>query len=463
VDLLLSHAYFLAEDPAERQVMKPYPPLGLLYVSSHLKRQGFDVSVFDGTFQTPGDFAARLERDRPPLVGFYANLMTKRTVLSLLPECRRIGALTILGGPDPPHYAEEYLQHGADFVVVGEGERTLQELMPRLLARPGCRDLADVPGLVYRDESGRLVRTAPRPLLPDLDAQPFPDREAIDIGAYLTAWRGRHGVGSVSLITARGCPYTCSWCSRSVFGETHRRRSAGNVADEVQLILDRYHPDMLWYADDVFTIHPGFLAAYAAEMDRRGLKVPFECISRAERISEPVADLLARLGCSRLWIGSESGSQRVLDAMDRRVTAEQVRRATRLLQSRGIQVGMFIMLGYDGEEQTDLEATVDHLKRAAPDVFLTTVAYPIKGTPYFERVNGRVLQHKPWASTTDRELGVSGRPSRRYYQFARRWMTSEVARDRHWRGGRYLRAARAAVSAGAGRLGMALTCGERES
>ncbi len=463
MDLLLVHAYFLSEDPVEREVMKPYPPLGLLYLSSHLKRHGVAVSVFDGTFRSPDEFAALLRRERPPVVGFYCNLMTKRTVLRLAAECRRAGALVVLGGPDVPHYAEEYLDHGADLLVIGEGERTLQEALPRVLARPASRDLSDIAGLAYRDEFGRLVRTAPRALLPDLDAQPFPDRDAIDIGAYLSAWRGRHGAGSVSLVTARGCPYTCAWCSRSVFGESHRRRSAANVADEVQLIVERYRPDLLWYADDVFTIHPGFLAKYADELDRRGLKVPFECISRAERVTDAVADTLVRLGCRRLWIGSESGSQRVLDAMDRRVTVEQVQHATRLLQRRGIQAGMFIMLGYELEDVSDLRATIDHLKRAAPDVFLTTVAYPIKGTPYYERVNGRILRPGPWADTTDRDLGVAGWRSRRYYGHARRWMTGAVAGHAHWRAGRYLRAARAALSAGAGRLGMALTGREREA
>jgi radical SAM superfamily enzyme YgiQ (UPF0313 family) len=463
MDLLLTHAYFLAEDPVERDVMKPYPPLGLLYLSSHLKRRGAAVSVFDGTFSSAEEFTALIRRERPPVVGFYCNLMTKRTVLRLAAECRRVGSLVVLGGPDVPHYAEEYLDHGADVLVIGEGERTLEDLLPRLLARPASRDLGDIAGLAYRDEFGRLVRTAPRALLPDLDAQPFPDREAVDIGAYLSAWRGRHGAGSVSLVTARGCPYTCTWCSRSVFGESHRRRSAAHVADEVQLIVDRYRPDLLWYADDVFTIHPGFLAKYADEMDRRGLRVPFECISRAERVNEAIADVLARLGCRRLWIGSESGSQRVLDAMERRVTVGQVQHATRLLQRRGIQVGMFIMLGYEHEEVSDLEATIDHLKRAAPDAFLTTVAYPIKGTPYYERVNGRVRRPGAWAETTDRDLGVAGRHSRRYYQHARRWMTGAVAGHVHWQAGRYLRAARATLSAGAGRLGMALTSGERDA
>jgi radical SAM superfamily enzyme YgiQ (UPF0313 family) len=461
-ELLLSHGYFLEEDAQERRIMRPYPPLGLLYLSSHLKSRGLPVAVFDSTFQRYEDFVAVLQRERPKVVGLYCNLMTKANVLRMAAASRQVGATVVLGGPEPPYYAEEYLQRGADLVVVGEGEETLSELLPRLLSRPGSRDLEQVAGLVYRDECDGLVRTAARPLIRDLDAQPLPDREAIDLGRYLEAWRARHGIGSVSVLTARGCPYTCRWCSRSVFGETHRRRSPENVADEVQGIVERYRPDMLWYVDDVFTIHHGWMRGYAAEMARRGLRVPFECISRADRINEDVAEALARLGCFRLWIGSESGSQKVLDAMDRRVSVEQVQRATGMLQRRGIQVGMFIMLGYPGEESTDLAATVDHLKRAAPDVFLTTVAYPIKGTPFYDEVRGRIREDGGWEARSDRDIRVRGGHTRTYYRFARHWMEGEVARDRHWRRGDYLRAARAATRAGAGRLGMALFEGQKQ-
>src|SRR5262245_36132660 len=230
--LLLTHGYFLAEDPAEQQIMKPYPPLGLLYVSSHLKARGFDVHVFDSTFRTFAELVTLLERERPRVAGIYCNLMTKRNVLRIAAECRRLGILVVLGGPEPPHYAEPYLDNGADLIVVGEGEQTLEELLPRLLARPAGRHLADVHGLVYRDDAGRMVRTPARALIQDLDAQPLPDRGAVEIQRYLDAWRSRHGMGSVSLTTARGCPYTCRWCSRSVFGESHRRRTPANVADE---------------------------------------------------------------------------------------------------------------------------------------------------------------------------------------------------------------------------------------
>jgi radical SAM superfamily enzyme YgiQ (UPF0313 family) len=388
------------------------------------------------------------------------NMMTKRNALAMIAIARQHGARVVVGGPDPPYHAESYLQHGADVVVVGEGEQTLEELIPALRANQA--DWSGINGIVFKSADGSIVRTPPRSMLPDLDRQPFPDRSAIDLPSYLNAWRERHGFGTVSLITARGCPYTCTWCSRSVFGESHRRRSVTNVADEVEAIVDRYHPERLWYADDVFAIHRGWTLEYARELERRRIRLPFECISRAERIDEAVADALVSLGCFRVWIGAESGSQRVLDAMKRRVALDQVRATAGRLRRRGIEVGMFIMLGYDGEELSDLQATVSHLKQTAPDIFLTTVSYPIKGTPYYAAVTDRLSSAKPWHQSTDRDLIIRGRPVRRYYDFARRWMTAEVAKDQHWRRGRYASAARSASSALVGRLGMAVTSHWRE-
>ncbi|MGH9172713.1 MAG: B12-binding domain-containing radical SAM protein, partial [Vicinamibacterales bacterium] len=459
MDLLLTHGFFLSTDAEEQRIMRPHPPLGLLYLSSHLTARGVDVGVFDGTFRRFADFDACLTRSRPAVVGIAVNLMTKRNALRMMSAARAAGARVIVGGPDPPHHAAEYLAAGADVVVIGEGEQTVEELLPSLLSGNHDR-LAAIPGIAFLRKSDindqrRLwgsalaepIRTSPRTLIPDLDHQPFPDRQAVDIDAYLAAWRARHGFAPISLITARGCPYTCTWCSRSVFGTTHRRRSPANVADEVEMIASRYRPDRLWYADDVFGIHRGWTLAYAAELHKRRLHLPFECISRAERIDDDVADALQELGCWRVWIGSESGSQRILDAMQRRVRLDQVAATTARLRRRGIQVGMFIMLGYDGERSEDLRATVEHLKRTSPDVFLTTVSYPIKGTPYYDAVASRIVAPRPWAESTDRELLIQGRPSRRYYDFARRWMSGEVARHEHWSRGHYARAARAASSA----------------
>jgi radical SAM superfamily enzyme YgiQ (UPF0313 family) len=463
MDILLTHGYFLYEDPHELAVMKPYPPLGILYISAHLKARGFDVAVFDTTFSDREAFRRYVERERPPVVGIYCNMMTRANVLQAIQICKARGAIVVLGGPEPANYAEEYLARGADVVVIGEGENTLEELLPHL-AQFGPVGMEQINGIVYRAGDGRLVRTPPRAYISDLSAQPFPDRSAIDIGEYIRVWRAHHGMGAVSLITARGCPYTCKWCSHAVYGYSHRRRTPENVADEVELILSTYRPDLVWYADDVFTIHHRWLYAYAKELKRRGLHAPFETISREDRLKEEVVQTLAEMGCYRIWIGAESGSQRILDAMQRRTNAERMREMVRLLQKYGIEAGTFIMLGYDGEELVDIEATVEHLKAAVPDRLLTTVAYPIKGTPYYEQVADRIIPLKPWAEGSDRDLTVAGRHSRRFYQFATRWMVNEVAWQKQRQSDRrdYRKMAKAFVNAKIGRAGMLLTQNELE-
>jgi anaerobic magnesium-protoporphyrin IX monomethyl ester cyclase len=429
MDLLLTHGYFLFEDPKELQIMKPYPPLGILYISSHLRKKGFQVEVFDSTFGSRDQLFEVLRQGPPAVLGVYANLMTRSNVLEILRVAKEAGWQTVAGGPEPSAYVPEYLDAGADVVVIGEGEVTVEELLPVL--RAGSREsLHRVDGIAFRSSEGAIVRTKAREQLRDIDAQPWPDREAIDVGQYVATWRKHHGMGSVSLITARGCPYHCRWCSHEVFGKTHRRRKPASVADELEWLIERYHPDMAWMADDVFTIHPGWLSQYAGELRRRRLRLPFECISRADRLNARVIETLAEMGCFRVWIGSESGSQRVLDAMQRGVTVEQVQSAVALCRSSGIQTGMFLMWGYEGEELEDIEATVQHVKRTNPDIFFTTVAYPIKGTPYFADVAQRVEPLKPWNVSSDREVRVRGRHSRRFYSFADRLLRSEVELER---------------------------------
>ncbi len=435
MDLLLTHGFFLSEDPKELRIQKPYVPLGVLYLASHLRSKGFNVEFFDTTFSTRDELFSLLRSTPPSVLGIYANLMTRPAVVEILRVAKEAGWKTVVGGPEPAAYTAEYLTAGADVVVIGEGELTLEELLPAL--RPGMAcEPENVRGIAFLGRDGKIHRTPPRPQIPDLDAQPWPAREAANIEKYLQTWREHHGMGSVSLITARGCPYHCRWCSHAVYGKTHRRRDPVGVVDELEWILGRYQPDMIWVADDVFTIHHGWIFRYAEEMKRRHLRIPFECITRADRLSSQIADALAELNCFRVWIGSESGSQKVLDAMERGVTVEEVQKAAELCKSRGIDTGMFLMWGYEGEQLEDIEATVEHVKRSNPDVFLTTVAYPIKGTPYFEEVAERVVNATQWAEGSDRDFKVRGRHSRRFYQFAEELLRSEVELARLFQGTR---------------------------
>jgi len=428
--ILLTHGYFLSEDEKEQQIMKPYAPLGLLYLSAYLKSRGHAVEVFDSTFGERAQLTDELGRSPGGVLGIYTNLMTRRSVLQIIAAAKAHSWHVILGGPESANYTREYLGAGADVIVIGEGELALDELLQALPQR-GVQGLHEVRGIVFRDATGQIRHTPERAKIPDLDALPLPDRAAIDLAQYVDVWRRHHGAGSVNLITARGCPYKCTWCSHAVYGYTHRRRSPAAVADEVLAIAHDYAPEQLWYADDVFTISHPWLYSYSKELRARGLHLPFETITRADRLqSEQAASALAELGCYRIWIGSESGSQRILDAMRRDVSVAEVHRAVELARRHGIQVGMFLMWGYEGEELEDIAATVELVRRTNPDTFLTTVSYPIKGTPYFERVRERVELPISWAEGSDRDYLINGRRGRDYYRLADTWLRSEVEANR---------------------------------
>jgi anaerobic magnesium-protoporphyrin IX monomethyl ester cyclase len=428
--ILLTHGYFLSEDEKERQIMKPYPPLGLLYLSAYLKTRGHSVEVYDSTFGDRAELLQKIRHSPGGIVGIYTNLLTRSSVLQLIGAARQAGSTVILGGPESANHSAEYLSSGADVIVVGEGETTLTELMATLPSM-GPHDLTGVRGIVFKNMAGEPVQTPERPKINDLDTLPMPDREAIDHQKYLDVWREHHGASSINLITARGCPYRCTWCSHAVYGYSHRRRSPANVAAEAAWIVERYNPDQLWYADDVFTISHPWLQQYKAALEERGLHLPFETITRADRLqSEQAVMALRDLGCYRIWIGSESGSQRILDAMERGVSVEQVRRAVKLAQKHGIRVGMFLMWGYEGEELEDIAATVEHVKQSNPDIFFTTVSYPIKGTPYFDTVRDRVDLPLAWAEATDRDYCIAGRKGKDYYRLADVWLRNEVEASR---------------------------------
>jgi radical SAM superfamily enzyme YgiQ (UPF0313 family) len=408
--------------------MKPYAPLGILYLCSHMRSKGFDVDVFDSTFSNREELFNYLRTEKPSVLGVYANLMTRGNVIDILGVAREAGWKTVVGGPEPGAYTLEYLQNGADFVVSGEGEITTEELL--LALRSNNSNFSNIPGLAFMDTDGNMQQNPPRGQIENIDLQPWPARDAIDNHRYVETWRTHHGAGSINFITARGCPFRCNWCSHQVYGQSHRRRDPLKVVDEVEWLLSTYTPEMVWVSDDVFTINHAWLRTYTAEMRRRGIRIPFECISRADRLNAEMLDLLAELGCFRIWIGSESGSQRILDSMDRGVKIEQVQNAVHMSRERGIQSGMFLMWGYEGEELEDIEATIKHVSISNPDVFFTTVSYPIKGTPYYRRIADRLVQLEPWGKTSDRELKIKGRHTKTFYGYADTLLRNEVELSR---------------------------------
>jgi anaerobic magnesium-protoporphyrin IX monomethyl ester cyclase len=431
--VLLTHAYFLCDDQKEQRIMKPYPPLGLLYISAWLDKHEIANEVFDTTFASSDELFSYLIATQPAIIGIYVNLMTKPNALRLINEARKLipGVKIILGGPEVTHSAEKFLRAGSDAIVIGEGEQTFLELVQCTLY--GKSFNSSIAGIAFLD-GDRFVQTTEREKLRDLDELPMPAREKINLHKYLEAWKKAHGRNAMSVSTMRGCPYTCKWCSRAVYGLSYRRRSPGKVVEELENIVKQYHPDTFWFVDDVFTISHKWLSCFKEELESAKLKIAYECITRADRLNEEVIHMLKDTGCFRVWIGAESGSQKVIDLMDRRVDVSQVREMIRLTRKHQMEAGTFIMLGYPGETEADIYETIQHLKESDPDHFTITLAYPIRGTELFDEVemtNGDLS----WSSSTDREIDFKRTYARKYYDFAVRRVVNEVnyfkSRNRH--------------------------------
>ena len=454
--ILLTHGYELAADPKERAIMKPYPPLGLLYVAAWLREHGYEPEVFDTTFRSLSELTGRITSGAYDVVGIYTNLMTRPRVVELIDAVRSrpesSSTRIVLGGPEVTAHVERFLEAGADVIVIGEGEETMHEVV-RTFESGG--DLRAVEGIAFRGGDGGTIRTPARTLLRELDRLPVPARDLIDMHLYLDAWKRAHGSSAMSVNTMRGCPYTCRWCSRAVYGSSYRRRPVGKVVDEIEMIRREYAPDTLWFVDDVFTISPKWLRAFTEEVTGRDAVVPYECITRADRLDEEMIDLLVASGCFRVWIGAESGSQRIIDAMDRRVSVERVREMMLLSREKGLQTGTFIMLGYPGEELEDILETIEHLKACRPDHYTITTAYPITGTPLYEEVSGRLTVHPDWSQSTDRDLRFERTYPEKFYRHALRHLTAEVERDRIVReGGSLLKIGKLRVKGMVARMGM---------
>ncbi|WP_396140526.1 B12-binding domain-containing radical SAM protein [Flavobacterium sp.] len=425
MSILFTHAYYLSDDPKEQKIMKPYPPLGLLYVSAYLKSKNIDNAVFDTTFSSQIAQLDYILEKQPKIICIYTNLMTKIEVIKLikfLKTERYNFPKIVLGGPDVTYNVDNYLKAGADFLIIGEGEETTFELYNAILSGG---NLNQVNGIAFIEDN-QIIQTQARNKFKELDELPLPNREAINMQNYLATWKNNHGKSSMTISTQRGCPYTCKWCSTAVYGQSYRRRPANQVAEEMKMLKEKYHPDALWFVDDVFTVSHKWLIAFREEVMKQDAVIPFECITRAERLNDEILQLLKDVGCFRIWIGAESGSQTIIDAMDRRVDVNQVKKVIQDTNAMGIETGTFIMLGYPGETEKDITETIQYLKDANPTLYTITIAYPIKGTSLYNDIEHKITTQPDWETSTDREIDFKRTYSRKYYKYAVSKVVNEV-------------------------------------
>lgn len=427
-EILLTHAYYLNDDPVEQQIMKPYPPLGLLSVGTYLDSVGLPSDIFDSTFSSFQEQLAYINNTTPGFIGIYVNLMTKVNALRLIQAIKAIDGYSptiFLGGPDLRYNIENYLNNGAEILVIGEGEQTSEELIVTIKNKA---DLNGVDGIAFKN-GDKIIVTQERQKIKAIDELPIPNRSKIDLQKYLDTWKEFHGASSVNLSTQRGCPYTCKWCSTAVYGQSYRRRDVKLVVDEIEQLQAQYSIDNIWFVDDVFTVSHKWIDAFHQEMLSRGVKVGFELITRAERLNADILSKLKEIGCKRIWIGAESGSQSVIDRMDRRVDVNTVRDMIIETRKLGIEAGTFIMLGYPGETIQDINETIEHLSISQPDQFTITIAYPIKGTSLYNEIEEIIVEQPEWTQSTDRQIDFKRTFPRAFYPFA----VSRVVNESKWR------------------------------
>jgi anaerobic magnesium-protoporphyrin IX monomethyl ester cyclase len=439
--VLFTHGHLLRFDRKQHAIGKPYPPLATITAAAHLRALGHQVALFDPMLDDDiSDFQTALKRAAPTLVVIYDDVFNwftkmclgrmREAALAMTRQARAAGARVVVSGHDAADTPDVYLAAGADYVIVGEGELTLGELAARLDAAPPNTTttptprVEDIPGLVWK-HLGMQRKSGPRALLKNLDELPLPAWDLVDVDRYRTFWKRRHGYFSLNVVTTRGCPYLCNWCAKPVYGNTYHTRSPENVVAEIRLLRERYRPDHLWFCDDIFGLKARWLLPFAEKISAAGLITPFLCQTRADLMTEENVGALRRAGCAEAWMGVESGSQAVLDAMEKGITVAHVRGAVARLRAAGVRVGFFLQFGYPEEGWRDIELTRQLVRELAPDEIGISVSYPLPGTRFHERVRAQLGEKRNWRESDDLDPLFPGLFSRDFYRTLSRTVHAE--------------------------------------
>ena len=429
-DILFANTYFLKHDPKEYKNMNLYAPLGTLYAASYIKQNGYSVALFDTMLaNSEEDLIHSLELHQPHIMVIYDdvfNYLTKmclsrmrQAAFRMAEIAKEFGCTVIVSGSDSIDHLEEYFKHKVDYAICGEGEITLGELID-LIASPAASGTRQSPGeingLAYL-ENGAIVRTPPRKVFKDLDSLPFPLWELVDFDKYRESWMKHHGYFSMNLVTTRGCPFHCNWCAKPIYGQVYNSHSPEYIARQMKYLKETYAPDHIWFCDDIFGLKPGWTTKFDETVNRESAKIPFKCLSRADLLLvEDNISHLANAGCESVWMGAESGSQKILDAMDKGTTVEQIYESTRLLKKPGIKTCFFLQFGYSGETRAEIEKTIQMVRDLMPDDIGISVSYPLPGTKFYDRVASGMKEKHNWELSNDFEMMFAGEYSTAFYR-----------------------------------------------
>jgi anaerobic magnesium-protoporphyrin IX monomethyl ester cyclase len=451
-DILFGQTYYLRFDPKLWAAMQPYPPLGTLYAAAFVRGRGYDVALFDAMLaDSEQRWAEALDQHRPRCAVLFEdsfNYLSKMCLLrmreaafTMAGMAKARGCTVIACGADSTDHAPDYFQHGVDYILLGEGEATLADLLDSLTGRSAIPP-SQIAGLSFPIPSSPLTvnhspftihHSPPRPPLRDLDSLPRPAWDLVDVAQYRQIWQQRHGYFSMNMATTRGCPYHCNWCAKPIWGQRYASRSPQHVAVEMRWLKDSYRPDHISFVDDIMGLKPGWLERFAGEVERQGASIPFKCLSRVDLLLRPgEIDALRRAGAQIVWVGAESGSQKILDAMEKGTTVEQIYEASRRLHAAGMEVAFFLQFGYPGETRADIELTLQMVRDCQPDDIGMSVSYPLPGTPFYERVRSELGAKQNWQDSSDLAMLYQGPYATEFYRQLHTVLHKEFRAHKTW-------------------------------
>lgn len=429
--ILFTHSYFLQFDPKQWEQMQPYAPLGTIYAAALLRDNGFEVALHDVMFlNDPKAIEPVLKSFAPDALVIYDdgfNYLTKMCLTNMREAAykmaqlaKSIGCTTIVSSSDATDHYKEYLAQGLDYVILGEAEHTLLALLQSIQTKNEIPK--SIAGLVF-EENNELINTGKRPVISDLDSLPYPAWDLINVAQYAQRWKEKNGYFSINFATTRGCPYKCNWCAKPIYGNRYNARTPLNVFTEIKQLYDTYGFDHIWFCDDIFGLKPGWVKEFATLLKAAELKIKFKIQSRADLLlKDEQVKPLADAGCEMVWMGAESGSQKILDAMDKGTTVAQIREARALLKEHNIQTSFFLQFGYLGENMDDIAQTIALVEDTMPEGLGISVSYPLPGTVFYEKVKSQLLLKANWTDSDDLDLMFENNFSKDFYKQLHRYV-----------------------------------------
>ena len=437
LDIVFSHSYYYKFDPKQWKNKTPFPPLGTLYAASYLRENGYKLGLFDANFlDDPKSIKPYLETHQPKIFVLYDdgfNYLTKmcltnmrEAAFSMIAIAKSLGCFVICSSSDSTDHFEKYLDAGADVIIKGEGEITLKEVVD---AKTTSSDLEAIDGIIYK-YSNRVVKTKPRAVLKDLDVLPLPAWDLIDMKDYKDIWKSGGNEFTLNIATTRGCPFKCNWCAKPIYGNRYNSHSPIYITKHIKFLSETYGVNRFWMCDDIFGLKPNWVQNFSRSLKKEKLSISYYIQSRVDLLlKEDTIDALAESGLEEVWVGAESGSQAILDAMDKDTKVEQIYEATKLLKAKNVRVAFFIQFGYLGETKSDISKTIEMIKDLVPENIGVSVSYPLPGTKFYDKVKDDLQLKANWTDSDDLAMMFEGTFNSKFYKRLHRYVHKEFRKS----------------------------------